>query len=202
MIRELELQEMKSIYDRQMKEDFPPEEIKPFASIQAMYDHRVYRGFAMVEDGQILAYAFLVTCDFPDPAVLVDYLAVDRNQRGRGIGSAMLREMSERFSGIPVLIESENPDFALNEEDRKKRERRISFYYRNRALDTGVRAKVYGVEYRILQLLSPGGEVEENFARRVLTDLYHTMFSPLQLKTKVWVHPHGWDSGENRSIRC
>ena len=186
MIRELSLQEMQEIYEKQLKADFPPAEIKPFSAIRSMCERGEYTGLGMLTDeGRLLAYAFFVLCRPDAQAVLLDYFAVDKDRRGEGVGTCMLQEIKKIYSDIPVLLESEDPDHACNEADVKKREKRLSFYHRNNALDTGVRARVYGVDYVVLQLSLPGQEPEEDCARKVLGELYHTMFSPEQLATKV-----------------
>ena len=188
MIRELSLQEMQEIYDTKMKGDFPPAEIKPFSTIRAMHERGEYLGLGMLTaEGGILAYAFFVICRPDGQAVLLDYFAVDKDRRGEGIGSRMLREIIERFADIPVLLESEDPDHACDEADRKKREKRLSFYHRNNALDTGVRAWVFDVDYRVLPHMPPGRVPAEAYARKILSELYGTMFSPQQLEIKVRV---------------
>ena len=189
MIKELDLQELQEIYATRMRDDFPPEEIKPFSSIAAMYSRGEYKGLAMKNGEATLAYAFLVICRIPEPAVLLDYFAVNRETRGQGIGSAMLSALGETFAGTPFLLESENPDDAHDSEDRQKRRRRIAFYQKNHALDTGVRSQVYGVEYVILQLLPPDQSPNASSARRSLTAIYKTMFRPEQLAAKVKIHP-------------
>ena len=185
-IRKLSLQEMREIYDGQMQEDFPPEEIKPFSSIRSMHERGEYLGLGMLSaDGRVLAYAFLAASGAAGKAVLLDYLAVDKASRGEGIGTRMLYEIREICADTPVLIETEDPEYAFDEADRQKREKRIAFYFRNNALDTGVRVRVFGVEFVILQLMDPGKEPKEAYARKKLWELYHTILSPEQLETKV-----------------
>ena len=186
MIRKLSLQEMQEIYDRQMQEDFPPVEIKPFSTIRLLHERGEYVGLGMLtKEGSILAYGFFVVCRPPGQAVLLDYFAVDKDRRGEGIGTHMLREIKEIYADIPVLLESEDPDYACDEADRIKREKRIAFYHRNNALDTGVRVRVFDVEYAVLQLMRPGEKPKEDQAEKILDELYRTMFRPDQLETKV-----------------
>ena len=113
MIKELDLQELQEIYATRMRDDFPPEEIKPFSSIAAMYSRGEYKGLAMKNGEATLAYAFLVICRIPEPAVLLDYFAVNRETRGQGIGSAMMerliaRARQSRFEQIELEVVSTN----------------------------------------------------------------------------------------------
>ena len=188
-MQKLSLEEIREIYENRMPADFPPVEIKPFSAIASMYARGEYTGLAEMEDGHCSAYAFFVVCREPEEAVLLDYFAVDPNRRDRGIGSSVLSRLPSFFPGVPLLLESENPDYAADEADLVKRERRLSFYRRNRAMDTGVRSVVYGVEYVVLQLMAQGKEPVEAEARRHLTDIYRTMFSEEQRRTKVAIHP-------------
>ena len=51
-----------------------------------------------------------------------------------------------------VLLEVDEPDAAVTPEELDTRNRRLAFYLRNGLHDSGVRADVYGVTYRLLTL--------------------------------------------------
>jgi hypothetical protein len=79
---------------------------------------RQFSGFALVHDLVVMPY------------VLLDYLAVNGAARKIGIGSSILNFIAEYFKreGKCLVIESENPDFGDNKEERAKR---IDFYLKN-----------------------------------------------------------------------
>ena len=61
--------------------------------------------------------------------VLLDYFAVDDNQRNNGAGSSALRMLLERYLGKRFLLEIEAPD--IPSENTPERIRRKAFYLRN-----------------------------------------------------------------------
>lgn len=75
-------------------------------------------GFALLHDLTVV------------PFVLLDYLAVQRDLRGKGYGSEMLRFVREKCwqQDTFLLVEAEEPEFGENQNDRL---RRIHFYQRN-----------------------------------------------------------------------
>lgn len=71
--------------------------------------------------------------------------------RSCGIGSSFLKYTETALADYDgILIESENPDYAANEEERLVRDKRIAFYNRNGAISTGILAKAFGVHYKVL----------------------------------------------------
>ena len=152
MFRELTSGEVRDIYNRYMKQDFPPQELKPLKNIERMRERGEYSCYGSFEDGRLKAYAFVA-----EPRgggmVLLDYLAAVSDERSAGHGSRMLgflREACAEKGGI--LIEAEDPAFAADEADGGIRRRRIRFYDKNGSRDTGVRAVVFATEYVILHL--------------------------------------------------
>ncbi|NBO60288.1 MAG: N-acetyltransferase [Flavobacteriia bacterium] len=75
-------------------------------------------GFALLHDLTVV------------PFVLLDYLAVEKDLRGKGYGSELLCFVQEKCwqRDAFLLVEAEDPDFGENQIDRI---RRIHFYQRN-----------------------------------------------------------------------
>jgi ribosomal protein S18 acetylase RimI-like enzyme len=75
-------------------------------------------GFALLHDLTVV------------PFVLLDYLAVEEDLRGKGYGSELLHFVRTKCwqQDAFLLVEAENPDFGGNQIDRI---RRIHFYQRN-----------------------------------------------------------------------
>lgn len=134
-----------------------------------------------MEKERIVAYAFFV---IDGRNAMVDYLAVCENLRGRGKGSLLIRMMTDDLQQKYdcVLLESEDPDDATDEEDRDVRERRIRFYLHNGLVQTGVRSEVWHVHYRILAL--PVGHIlPDEEIGRIYSDIYRVMMPEKFYKT-------------------
>ena len=84
------------------------------------------------------------------------------------------------------MLEIDDPDCAESPEEKVRREHRRAFYLRNGLYETGVRARVYGVTYRILAL--PVGErVSPAEARRVYAELYYVILPPKRYAEWVYL---------------
>lgn len=175
-IRELTLNQIRKLYSERLKRDFPPDEIKPLARIERALAQGEYICYGAMDGEAILAYAFFVVAGC---RALLDYFAVAEELRDGGIGSWFMRELI----GWPlsdmecVLLEVDDPDFGEEHEEVALRTHRLAFYLRNGLTDTGLRTKVYGVDFRILSL--PVGKrpsIEQT--REVYAKLYHTILPP------------------------
>ena len=159
--------ELEALYHRRVREDFPPDELRPFSSMQYLLNQNAYRCFAYREQGDIRAYAMLI---LSHGAALLDYFAVAPEFRGQGVGSEFLRELTaiSREFGVPyVLIEAESMESAETPEQRNERQRRFKFYKNCGCVPTPVFSLLFGVEYQILLLplsdaLPDSGTVKEN----------------------------------------
>lgn len=174
-MKRLNRYETADIYEKWIHRHFPQDEIKPLKSIYRMWDMGCYSAVGIYtepeDDGvpDFVGYAFFVSA--PDSSqILLDYLAVVEKYRSHGIGSVFLKQAKEilpEYKGI--LIETEDVEFAENEEERRVRDKRDSFYERNGALRTGVKGEVYGVRYAIwdfpLKEAAKSDECRENLEK-------------------------------------
>lgn len=152
-IRKLSMQELLSIYSAHSIRHFPQNELKPVASITRMAENGTYSGYGLFENnenGKLLCYAFFTI--LPDKRnILLDYFAVMEEYRSHGIGSLFLKYMKDTVTEYDgLIIESEDPDYAADEEELAIRNKRLAFYAGNGAVFTGILAEVFGVHYRIL----------------------------------------------------
>ena len=121
-IRKLTIEQVTSIYKERMVEDFTSDELKPLSMIKTAIRHERYICFGTDD-----AYAFFV---INGADALLDYFAVRRECRGQRYGGRFLKELMKEIlvDYSHVLLETENPDFAVDEDDLRTRKRRLDFY--------------------------------------------------------------------------
>ena len=196
--RALQPDEITSVYEVWGSSHFPEDELKPLSSIKALLEQKQYSGYGLFsqesetedEEGEsLLGYAFL------------------EEHRNKGYGSIFLQNMRvmEDFPGC--YLECEDPDTADSPEEYTLRKRRIGFYQRNGAYLSRVRARLFGVTYRMLWLPPASGfsctagrtsdlntdmdeslEAQEFFLQD-LTDFYLSVFPHPVFKQnmKIWL---------------
>lgn len=144
--------QVEKIYNEHMVNDFPATELKPLPMILKGMKNKTYEclGFVEAAAEEILAYAVFIK---NDKNYLFDYLAVIDGCRNSGIGSNFLKSISEYYKDADSIIgEVEDPEFALSEVERDLQNRRIGFYMRNNFVDTNVKAKLWGVDFKIIEM--------------------------------------------------
>ena len=172
-LQKLDKKSIENIYKTQLVFDFPKDEVKPLATITNGFDKGVYNAYGLYEKGELLAYAFFI---IDKNCRLLDYFAVVNGKRGGGIGSKFIKLLKTELKGACelIIIESENPDTAQNESQKTTRLRRVDFYLKNGLCDTQTRAKVFGVDYKILTLpLSPTA----TFTPDIYLSIYKTLLT-------------------------
>lgn len=178
-IKLLTPEEIRWLYENKMQQDFPPSELRPLKSIQGLLRQNKYRCLACQEEGSILAYAaFAMT----EGGILLDYYAVDKALRGRGVGSRFLLELKDSpfLSAMNyVLVEVESLESAQTPEESLIRQRRIRFYKGCGCRATGVYSSLFGVEYRILFLPLSSQEPGNAQVKEHLEQIYRTILTPL-----------------------
>lgn len=183
-IRILTNEEVTWIFNHYMLDDFGEDEVKPLASMFEMKRQGMYEMYGFFEEEELKAYAFL--CGYYDQkVVLLDYLAVMKNARGRGYGSALLAALRNQLSFLDgLLIETEDIQAAENEEETRLRQRRVAFYERSGAQLTDTYSRLWGVQYRVMYLpIARALTFEEEYQH--LDRIYNTMFDEKKRKFKV-----------------
>ena len=173
---------VKELYREKMTRDFPPSELKSLNAILSMMQRGEYDVFCAQQNDKDTAYALLYR-PHNDCVALLDYLAVEPDQRGKGIGTAFLRLLQQHYAQETdvLLIECERPKAAPNEELARKR---IHFYQKAGAQMTSVRVWLFGVEYSILVLPCKTDFVQRDWAELVLA-LYRKMLPPALFEQNV-----------------
>lgn len=152
-IRRLNTHEVRDVYRKYLKNDFPRNERRPLWNIMSMRRRRQYECYGVFCGGGLVCYAFFVTLVLDGKrCCLLDYFAVLSEHRGNRIGSWFLAQLEQCMQTADlVLAEVEDPDREDDPERKAVQERRLSFYLKNGLQDTAVRVETFGVPYRILE---------------------------------------------------
>lgn len=174
--KELPAEEVIRIYSTIAPLHFPKAELKPVENVKNYLENGLYTGYGFYENETLLAYALFLILP-KERKLLLDYYAVLEEYRNDGIGSAFLRSLQTTLTSADgIYIESENPDYAKNEQEKAIQEKRIDFYHRNGAIFTGVLSTLFGVPYRVLYL--PLSKKDLIDFHQEIDLIYQTMFSP------------------------
>ena len=172
-LRELDLEELKWLHDREMKEAFPAEELKPYAAMEALCRSGLYHPVGAWEGDDLLGYAVL----WESPGgkyVLIDYLGVTASRRNGGLGGQILQLLKEKFRDWDgIIVESEAPDGGEQDSLRK---RRMDFYRRNGYAFLDYDCALFGVHYAVC-LCSPNGKGTQAGTMEAHKALYRRQFS-------------------------
>lgn len=124
---------------------FPSAERKPFSRIRQMFREGKADVWCILNDGR---FAGLATTVNSDDLILIDYFAVAKRLRGRGIGRAAMECLLALYHDKGVFLEIESTDRpGLDQSQRMKRK---EFYLSCGFEDLGVKAKVFGVYMELL----------------------------------------------------
>lgn len=123
---------------------FPEEERPPYEMALSWENNRFH---GVYHNDEFVALADVV--EYED-LVYLFFLAVKEECRGRGIGTQILTDLKERYSGkrLFLLAEEAEPKYA----DYAQRIRRLGFYHRNGFDPSGVKILEFGVMYDLLTL--------------------------------------------------
>lgn len=125
---------------------FPRNERKPFWLILKKRRDGVFEILAIESDsGEFQGLA--VTIHYKD-MVLLDYFAIEPQNRGGGVGSTALKLIQERYAGKRLLLEIESTQETCA--DLPQRERRKAFYLRNSMQVMPYTVELFGVNMEIL----------------------------------------------------
>ena len=141
------LEQLRTVYDRDLKEAFPAAELKPLRNMERMWAEGWYRPWCLFDGDDIVGEAFL-WLGHPGWALL-DYLCVSSRARNAGLGALILAKLREVEPGTVVFGEAEAPEHAP---DPAMAERRLGFYARNGLQTAGYDTEVFGVHYKTLYL--------------------------------------------------
>lgn len=167
--RKLSLTDIKKVHSM-LKDDFHSAEIKPWIWLLVNTLKGCYDGYALFDGENIAAYALFYN-DKSTGLSLLDYLAVRSAYRAQGAGAKFLQELVKLKP--EMVLETENPEYAVDEADRDIRVRRLGFYHRNGFEETGLLVRLFGEDYRVLQY---GGSGRAAVTKDEMEALYAGMF--------------------------
>lgn len=121
--------------------------------------------------GALRGYAFFV--ESPDcDGCLLDYYAILPEYRDAGLGGRTLQRLAELVRGREkyILLETEDIDFAKNEDQVSERTRRDAFYTRNGCVKTDVKGRVFTARYVVWTLGLEAAAGSDDAARSAAFD--------------------------------
>lgn len=187
-LRMLDADLRKKVYREWMTRQFPRDELKPLSAIEKTVRKGLYEAWGMWDGEELVAYAMLGYSVRGD-AVLLDYYGVKPELRHRGYGSAFLQRLAKVYAGWEaILIESENPDHIDDPGEKETAVRRLGFYGRNGCRDTGLRVKLFGVEFNILMIPLRENYEDMKILRRRYESIYKGFLSNLFFDKFVRTH--------------
>ena len=101
------LEQLRTVYDRDLRASFPAAELKPLRNIEEMWADGQYRPWCLFDGDDIAGEAFL-WLGHPGWALL-DYLCVAADRRNGGLGSVILEKLRETEGDTVIFGESEIP---------------------------------------------------------------------------------------------
>ncbi|MDE6997363.1 MAG: hypothetical protein K2P04_05770 [Oscillospiraceae bacterium] len=153
-LRILPPEELKTAYERDLKEAFPPAELKPLAAMESMRAKGVYDPMVLVDGGGTPLGYILLWKHKGGRYLLIDYLCVPAGHRNGGTGGRLLQAIRACYPADTVFIgESEAPTG-----DPERDEiilRRLGFYARNGAKTLGYDSALFGVHFKTICWAAP-----------------------------------------------
>ena len=182
--------ELTDVYLQEMRRDFPAGELKPLSMILTSEAEGLAHTWGVFDGETLAAYLLMVR---PEGSAIsqLDYFAVVPAYRAGGLGAKLLAALPEYEAGAQaIIIEAEMPEKA---EDEAMAVRRLGFYARCGAKDTGWTEHLFDAWFRVLVLPCPGAApYEAETEVRRLADCYRrAMGESLWKKYVAFYRPDG-----------
>lgn len=173
--RLLTARELTDVYLQEMRRDFPAGELKPLGMILTSEAEGIAHTWGVFDGAKLAAYLLMVRPSGMAVSQL-DYFAVLPEYRAQGVGAKLLAELPAHEEGAQaIIIEAEVPEKA---EDEAMAVRRLGFYARCGARDTGFTEHLFDAWFRILVLPCPdAGTFADRQAVDALVNCYRKTIS-------------------------
>lgn len=166
------LEQLRDIYNHDMKEAFPAAELKPLAAIEKMWAEGWYKPYCLYDDSSTAPIGTAFLWLGHSGWALLDYLCVSADWRNDGLGGKILRLLAEAEPGTVIFGEAEVPADAP---DPAMAERRLGFYRRNGLQMADYETEVFGVHYKTLYLADR--KVDDEMLMREHEFVYRNSFT-------------------------
>lgn len=167
--KKLTADELTRVYLDEMRRDFPPSELKPLSMILNSEAVGMAHTWGVFEGETMVSYLLMVRpmgCEVSQ----LDYFSVLPAYRSTGIGAKLLAALPAHEEGAKaILIEAECPEKAADE---AMAVRRLGFYARCGAVDTGWTEHLFDAWFRVLVLPAKGETLDAETANKELADCY------------------------------
>ena len=153
--------ELTEVYLNEMRRDFPAGELKPLSMILTSEAEGTAHTWGVFDGDTLAAYLLMVRPEGCRVSQL-DYFAVAPAYRAHGIGAQLLAQLpAQEGDAEAILIEAEMPEKA---EDAAMAVRRLGFYARCGAVDTGWTEHLFDAWFRVLVLPAEGETLDAETA--------------------------------------
>ena len=164
------VEQLRTIYDRDLKEAFPTAELKPLRNIEKSWAEGWYKPYCLFDGDNIVGEAFL-WLGHPGWALL-DYLCVSSIRRNGGVGASILQKAAGAGGGHGDLRRIGGSGGRAGPGDGR---RRLGFYARCGLRTAGYDTEMFGVHYKTLYLA--GGPVDDAALMEEHRFVYENTFS-------------------------
>ena len=187
--KKLTADELTRVYLDEMRRDFPPSELKPLSMILNSEAAGMAHTWGVFEGETLVSYLLMVRpmgCEVSQ----LDYFSVLPAYRSTGIGAKLLAALPAHEEGAKaILIEAECPEKA---DDGAMAVRRLGFYARCGAVDTGWTEHLFDAWFRVLVLPCGSCTPDAETTVQGLVDCYRrTMGEPQWRKYVTFYRPDG-----------
>lgn len=147
-------EQLQKVYETDLREAFPPSELKPLSAMERMRAKGIYDPLGLFDENRRLLGCALLWKHPEGRYLLLDYLCVPRQQRGGGIGGQLLQAMRARYPADTVFLgESEAPTGDPERDGLILR--RLDFYRRSGAAILGYDTALFGVHFKTICWANP-----------------------------------------------
>ena len=127
-IRPMELDELMAFYDERIERDFSQGEYPPYPILYQHLQNGLEKALVFCKGEQDIAYSLAID-NHDNSYVLITLIAVFKQYRGQGIGSAFMNRLRLMYEDKQaLLVEVERPDQAKTQKEADFRRQRINFY--------------------------------------------------------------------------
>lgn len=127
------------------EDSFPEDERMPYPMMVGMAMRKGMDMMLYYKDKKLCAMTYIATYG---RLSYIFYLAVDKELRGRGLGTKLLRQIRRDYPDNNIILEIERLDPSA--ENNGERIRRKEFYKRNGFTECGRNVSYGGVDYEVL----------------------------------------------------